>query len=60
MSDDFYAPTKLEVNCKNTEPQTYNFPVPSPKPEYKDFLIINAEGFTYEAEEVRQCIMQGK
>ena len=58
--DLMYAPTKLDVRVTNAESKTHDFPLPGPKPDYKPFYVPHGEGFAYEAEEARKCIMQGK
>ena len=53
-----YAPTCLELHRKNGEVEIFNFPLPE-KADYRDFVIPNGIGYTYEAEEVRRCLMEG-
>ena len=48
----FWCPTKLE-----TPEGVKDFPLPKP---YMENNFRNCEGFSYEAEEVRQCLLNGK
>jgi len=46
------------LHRKNGETEVFNFPLPK-KADYRDFLIPNGVGLTYEAEEVRRGLNEG-
>ena len=53
-----WCPTRVEVCLNHGTPEVYEYPLPTgPKSGKMNFR--NCEGFAYEAEEVRNCIMKG-
>ena len=53
-----WCPTRVEVSLNWGAPEVYEFTLPE-EPKYKAMNFRNCMGFTYEAEEVRRCIMNG-